>query len=86
MSWSAAGSPVPRRAPRLGPGASIAGHITRRGRFRAIDPRKGRPLPAVTHWFALAGWVLLVEESLRRGRATVRAAQAAAPVTGSNGA
>ena len=72
MSSSAAGGPVPRRAPRLGPGASIAGHITRRGRFARIDPRKGRPPPAVTHWFAVVGWALLVEESLRRAWVAAR--------------
>ncbi|HZW44540.1 MAG TPA: hypothetical protein VFF32_09155 [Dermatophilaceae bacterium] len=72
MSKSASGAAVSRRAPRLGPGESIAGHITRRGRFKAIDPRKGRPLPTVARWFAVVGWALLLEESLRRARAASR--------------
>ncbi|HWB72681.1 MAG TPA: hypothetical protein VG452_10725 [Egibacteraceae bacterium] len=62
-----------RRAPRLGPGERIAPHLTRVGRFRALDPLQARPLPA---WPRLAGalvWALLVEECLRRARARTAA-------------
>lgn len=59
-----------RRAPRLGPQERIATHITRRGRFAAVDPTIGKPLPGWLRWVGLAAWALFCEESLRRARAT----------------
>ncbi len=55
-----------RRAPRLGPQTRIAPHITRRGRFRKVDPSKGRPLPSLAMLLGVVGWAALVAESLRR--------------------
>jgi hypothetical protein len=54
------------RAPRLGPDDSIARHFTRVGRFRRIDPARGRALPSVAKMLGVVGWAVLVEESLRR--------------------
>lgn len=55
-----------RRAPRLGPDTRIASHFTRRGRFRKVDPTKGRPLPSAAKLLGTVGWAALVAESLRR--------------------
>lgn len=55
-----------RRAPRLGPDARIAPYITRHGRFRKIDPSRGRPLPSVAKLLGAVGWAVLLGESLRR--------------------
>jgi hypothetical protein len=55
-----------RRAPRLGPDTRIASHFTRRGRFRKVDPTKGRPLPSAARLLGAVGWAALVAESLRR--------------------
>ncbi len=68
-----------RRAPRLGPDERIASRITRVGRFRAIDPRRGRPLPTLSKVLAFVGWAVLLEESFRRSR---RAARGPAATTG----
>lgn len=65
----------PRRAPRLGPDDRLASHLTRRGRFRKIDPRKARPLPKAARILATVGWAVLVEESLRRAYRSVRRPQ-----------
>ena len=45
-----------RRAPRLRPDERIAPHITRRGRFLARDPAKGRPLPSVWKLLGVVAW------------------------------
>ena len=59
------------RAPRLGPDQRIAGHVTRVGRFRRIDPSKGRQGPSRWALLGRLGWALLVAGSLRRAwRAT----------------
>ena len=58
-----------RRAPRLGPDERIAAHITRTGRFRAVDPTKGRPLPGIVRVLGALGWVVLLGESFRRALA-----------------
>lgn len=50
-------SAPPRRAPRLRPDERIAPHITRRGRFRRIDPAKGRKLPGRWRWLGTGLWV-----------------------------
>jgi hypothetical protein len=63
-----------RRAPRLGPHERIAKRITRLGRFRKIDPRRGRPLPSLPSLVAVVGWTVLLEESFRRAIAAARAA------------
>lgn len=55
-----------RRAPRLRPDEHLAPHITRRGRFRRIDPLTPRKLPSVGRIVAAGAWGLLLEESLRR--------------------
>jgi hypothetical protein len=65
--------PAGRRAPRLGPDQRLAGHITRLGRFRAIDPKSPRPLPSLARVLGVAGWAILTAESLRRARRAVRA-------------
>jgi hypothetical protein len=64
------------RAPRLSPRQRIAAHVTRVGRFRAVDPSKGKPLPSLMALLGRAGWALLLEESFRR--AWSRAARASA--------
>lgn len=56
------------RAPRLTPDQRIAGHVTRAGRFRRIDPGKGRRPPSFWALLGRLGWALLVVESLRRAR------------------
>ncbi len=71
------GSSKPR--PRLSPDERIASRITRVGRFRAIDPRRGRPLPTLSKVLAFIGWAVLLEESFRRSR---RAARGPAATTG----
>lgn len=73
MSVRAAG----RRAPRLGPDEFIASHITRRGRFRAINPLKPKPLPSFSKVLGVVGWAVLVEESIRRARKTVKGREGA---------
>jgi hypothetical protein len=65
-------APAGRRAPRLGPDESIAHHFTRTGRFRRINPRRGRPLPGVAKLVGAIGWAVLLEESLRRARKASR--------------
>ena len=62
------GSPSGRRAPRLGPDELIAPHITRLGRFRAINPTKARKLPGFSKFLGVVGWAVLLEESYRRAR------------------
>ncbi|HWH31501.1 MAG TPA: hypothetical protein VNU01_02390 [Egibacteraceae bacterium] len=54
------------RAPRLGPDQRIAAHVTRVGRFRRIDPSKGRRGPSRWALLGRLGWAVLVAESLRR--------------------
>lgn len=61
-----------RRAPRLAPDTRIADHFTRRGRFRKVDPTKGRPLPPVARLLGAVGWAALVAESLRRAWTAAR--------------
>lgn len=57
---------VPPRAPRLAPDQRIAAHITRVGRFRAVNPARPKRPPTLAALFGRLGWALLVEESLRR--------------------
>ena len=72
---------APRRAPRLGPDELIAGHFTRLGRFRSIDPTKPRKLPSFSRVLGALGWAVLLEESVRRARKAEKAAATDAPVT-----
>lgn len=67
-----------RRAPRLRPEQRLAPYMTRHGRFRAINPGRGRPLPKLVKVLATLGWGVLVAESFRRAVSTVRAADQAA--------
>jgi hypothetical protein len=67
---------VVARAPRLRPDQRLADSITRVGRFRRVDPRKGRDLPALTRVLGVVGWAALVAESFRRARAANRARSA----------
>lgn len=60
------------RAPRLRPDQRIAAHVTRAGRFRAIDPAKPKRPPTFWALLGRAGWAVLVEESLRRARNRAR--------------
>jgi len=62
-----------RRAPRLAPDERIAAHVTRVGRFRRLDPTKGRRLPSRWKQLARIGWGILMVESFRRARAQVQA-------------
>jgi hypothetical protein len=55
-----------RRAPRLAPDQRIAGHMTRVGRFRRIDPGTPQRPPTLSALLGRLGWAVLVEESLRR--------------------
>ena len=64
---------VKQRAPRLRPDQYLADSITRVGRFRRVDPRKGRDLPKLAHALGVAAWVGLLVESFRRARAASRA-------------
>ena len=57
-----------RRAPKLGPDEFIAGHITRVGRFRKINPLKPKPLPSFSRILGVIGWAVFLEETLRRAR------------------
>ena len=61
-----------RRAPRLGPDQLIASHITRRGRFAKLDPRKARKLPSFTKVAGVIAWGVFVEETFRRARRAER--------------
>lgn len=56
-----------QRAPRLRPDQRLADSITRVGRFRRIDPKRGRDLPRLVHVFGVVGWAALMGESFRRG-------------------
>jgi hypothetical protein len=60
---------APRRAPRLRSDERLAGQITRLGRFRRIDPSRGRPLPPLRSILAVAAWAALLLQSFRRARA-----------------
>jgi len=57
-----------RRAPRLAPDDRLAPHLTRVGRFRAIDPSRGRPLPGLPAVLAFVGWGAMLAVSFRRAR------------------
>ena len=57
-----------RRAPRLAAGDRLAPHLTRVGRFRAIDPSQGRPLPGLGAVLAFVGWAAMLALSFRRAR------------------
>jgi len=59
-------APTGPRAPRLGPDDTIAPYITRLGRFRKVDPRKGRPLPSLTKMLGVVAWAAFLAETLRR--------------------
>lgn len=56
------------RAPRLRPDQRLADSITRVGRFAAIDPSRGRPLPRLVHVAGVLVWAALLAESIRRAR------------------
>jgi hypothetical protein len=58
-----------RRAPRLPPSERLAPYITRRGRFRAIDPAVGRPLPPLSHVLGTMAWAGLLFVAFRRSMA-----------------
>jgi hypothetical protein len=58
------------RAPRLRPDERIAPYLTRRGRFRRIDPTITRPLPKLSKVLGVVGWAALLGETLRRARRT----------------
>ena len=60
------------RAPRLRPDQRLADSINRVGRFRRVDPRRGRDLPALVRVLGVVGWAALVAESFRRARAATR--------------
>jgi hypothetical protein len=62
-----------RRAPRLDARTYLAPYITRRGRFRRVDPARGRPLPGLARIVGALGWAVLLGESLRRARKAARA-------------
>ncbi len=66
---------VPRRAPRLGPDDRIAPYITRRGRFRKLDPTKAHELPGCAAVLGVVAWAVLLGEVLRRA---VKASRGAA--------
>jgi len=55
-----------RRAPHLGPQERLAPYVTRLGRFRALDPSRGRPLPGLPQVLAFLGWAALLALSFRR--------------------
>ena len=61
-----------RRAPRLSPDQLIASHITRRGRFAKLDPRKARRLPSFTKVAGAIAWGVFLEEAFRRARRAER--------------
>jgi len=65
-SGSSPRQPVPRRAPRLSPDDRIAPYITRRGRFRKLDPTKARKLPGCAAVLGVVAWATLLGEVLRR--------------------
>ena len=69
------GQPGQRRAPRLGPDDRIAPYITRRGRFRKVDPTKARKLPGCAAVLGVVAWAALLGEALRRA---VKASRGAA--------
>lgn len=68
------GGPTARRAPRLTADERLAPYLTRRGRFLALDPSVGRPLPAFPKLLAALAWGVLLGESFRRAVASTRAA------------
>ena len=55
-----------RRAPRLRPDERIAPYITRRGRFRRIDPALPGSLPTLPRAIGVLAWAALLGESFRR--------------------
>lgn len=55
-----------RRAPRLGPHEYLAPYVTRRGRFRKLDPLRGRPRPSVPRILGVLGWAALVGGTLAK--------------------
>ena len=67
-----------RRAARLDPGERIGRHLTRRGRFRKVDPLKPRALPRPARVLAGLAWAVLLVESLRRARNAHRSAESPA--------
>jgi len=62
----------PLRAPRLRPDERIAPYITRRGRFRRMDPRRTRSLPRLARVLGVLGWAVLLAESFRRAVSAAR--------------
>lgn len=74
--------PSGSRAPRLAPEQRIAAHITRVGRFRALDPARPKQPPSLGALLGRAGWALLVGESLRRAWRRSRTAGGAADAAG----
>jgi len=57
----------------LAPDERLAALITRRGRFRKLDPRKGRPLPPISRLLAVLAWAGVVGMSFRRAVRQARA-------------
>ncbi|HUH06418.1 MAG TPA: hypothetical protein VML96_01295 [Egibacteraceae bacterium] len=75
---SGLGARAPRRAPRLRPDQRIGPYFTRLGRFRQIDPSKGRELPSLARGVGVLAWTLLLGESMRRAIRRGREERAAA--------
>lgn len=61
------------RAPRLRPDERIAPYITRRGRFRRIDPARPGSLPRPSQALGVLAWAALLGESFRRALRTAPA-------------
>lgn len=61
------------RAPRLAPTERIAPFITRRGRFREVNPLLTRPPIGLARLLGVLGWAALLAESFRRARKEARA-------------
>ncbi len=61
-----------RRAPRLGPDDLLAPHMTRVGRFRKVDPTRPGRVPGPAAVLGGIAWAVLLFESFRRARRTVR--------------
>ena len=54
------------RAPRLRADERIAPYITRRGRFRRLNPSRPRPLPRFSQALGVLGWAVMLGVAYRR--------------------